>query len=715
MPFLPLFFLLLLLLPFQSTTSQQLPRSETRILLHIQKLLEYPAPLSSWTNWTNNFCYLPSSPSLRITCINSHVTELTIVGNQTSPSQLPNPIPPGKQYALSGGFSIDSLFTDLTKLPNLQSLSLVKLGIWGQLPSEKVNRFQSIRVLNLSSNFISGPIGPVGPIGLKSLVLADNLMTGTVPDLTGLASSLQEVNLSRNLLRSQIPSGFKRMNSLQILDLSGNKLIGPIPFAIFDLPLIRFIDLNKNQLSGTVASKVSCSSQLQLLDISNNLLVGSNLPACSDSSKNRRVIASWNCLSGGGKAKQQQQHPYSFCRKEALAVKPPNKGKSGNEKASRVGLGVIIGIVGGALGLTVVLGIAICLIVRRSNYADLPSDDRRFEPSLADKMSIRSSVHTFESRRVPKTMRSAAIGLPSYHNFTLEEIEDATNGFDPLNFIGEEVQGQLYKGCLVDGLGVLVKCVKLKHKSLSQNVMQHIEVLSKLRHLNLVSVLGHCIVTFQDHPTTVATLFVVFEHVTNGSLLEYLTDRRKKEVLKWPQRMAITMGVARGIHFLHTGVAPGIFGNDLKIENVLLDESLTAKLSNYTLPLPSKVGMESPLRGQDIQGSENPEKEDVYQLGTIVLQLITGKHVRTSGEVEELKIQMEKGLSEGESKLRAMADPYTKGTYAYDSVRTAVEITVNCLSKDPSSRPSIEDVLWKLQYSSQVQEGWTSSGNLGTS
>ncbi|CAN1321321.1 Probable LRR receptor-like serine/threonine-protein kinase At1g14390 [Linum perenne] len=64
-------------------------------------------------------------------------------------------------------------------------------------------------------------------------------------------------------------------------------------------------------------------------------------------------------------------------------------------------------------------------------------------------------------------------------------------------------------------------------------------------------------------------------------------------MLKWPQRMAITMGVARGIHFLHTGVAPGIFRNDLKIENVLLDESLTVKLSNYTLPLPSK--------GQEIQ------------------------------------------------------------------------------------------------------------------
>lgn len=57
-------------------------------------------------------------------------------------------------------------------------------------------------------------------------------------------------------------------------------------------------------------------------------------------------------------------------------------------------------------------------------------------------------------------------------------------------------------------------------------------------------------------------------------------------------------------------------------------------------------------------------------------------------------------------------DPSVRGTYAYDSLRTTVEITINCLNKDLAKRPSVEDVLWNLQYSIQVQEGWTSSGNL---
>lgn len=68
-----------------------------------------------------------------------------------------------------------------------------------------------------------------------------------------------------------------------------------------------------------------------------------------------------------------------------------------------------------------------------------------------------------------------------------------------------------------------------------------------------------------------------------------LADWRKKEWLKWPQRMAVTIGIARGVQFLHTGVAPGIFGNNLKIENILLDESVSAKISNYNLPLPFQV------------------------------------------------------------------------------------------------------------------------------
>nr|AMM42855.1 LRR-RLK [Vernicia fordii] len=719
-------FPLLILLILAPVSIGQLVPSETIILFQVQKFLEYPQVLQGWTNWTN-FCYLPPSPSLKIVCSNSHVTELTVIGNKTSPVHSLKPITSQNfavsKLTLSKNFSIDAFFTVLTKLSNLKVLSLVSLGLWGPFPA-KISRFWSLQVLNVSSNFIYGEI-PQNIVSLKnlsSLILADNLLNGSFPDLKSL-KQLQEVNLggnnlgpnfpslgnslviiilSNNSLRSVIPSGIKNLNQLQQLDISSNKLIGPIPSALFSLPSIQYLDLAQNQLSGALPTNISCNSKLKFVDISHNLLIG-KLPSCiASNSPNRTVISSWNCLSGG--KNYSFQHPFSFCHKEALAVKPPESEK----QKSTIKLGLMLGIIGAVVGIAGVLGLLILVIVRRSQ-----TSSGNFDKSIADKLSVRNSpISTIDSRRVPQTMRSATIGLPPYRVFTLEEIEDATSNFDTMNFMGHGYQGQLYKGWLRDGLMVLIKCVKLKQKNLPQSLVQHMEVLSKLRHLHLVSVLGHCIVTYQDHPRTASsTVFLVLEQISNGSLQDYLKDWRKKDVLKWPQRMAITIGIARGIQFLHTGVAPAIFGNNIKIENVLLDESLTAKLSNYNIPLPSKVGSESPLYGQD---SINAEKEDVYQLGVILVQVITGKIVTSPSELEELKIQLEKGLAESPLKLQAMVDPSTRGTFAYESLRTTVKITINCISKELSNRPSIEDVLWNLQYSNQVQEGWTSSGNLGT-
>lgn len=84
---------------------------------------------------------------------------------------------------------------------------------------------------------------------------------------------------------------------------------------------------------------------------------------------------------------------------------------------------------------------------------------------------------------------------------------------------------QVYKGRLSDGTVALVKCLKLKQKHIVQSLIQSIEdSLSKLRHRHMVSVLGHCIVTYQDHPNTATTVFVVLENVTK-SLSDYVTGK----------------------------------------------------------------------------------------------------------------------------------------------------------------------------------------------
>ncbi|KAL3511159.1 hypothetical protein ACH5RR_030560 [Cinchona calisaya] len=718
-------FSLFLLLFVPASIGQLLP-AETRILFQVQQFLEYPQVLQGWNKWTN-FCYLPQSTSLVIVCSDNHITELTIDGNKSSPSQIPKPSSgnfSSSQRTLSQGFSIDSFFTVITKLSSLKKLSLVSLGIWGPLPA-KIDRFDSLEVLNLSSNFIHGSIpSEIAKFkNLTSLVLANNLFNGSIPDLKGLtqleefdisnnplgpkfpslSNNLVYINLRNMALRSEIPQDFMNFNHLQVLDISSNKLQGPIPPILFSLPSIQSINIAKNQLSGELPPSISCHENLTFVDVSNNLLIG-KLPSClASNSKNRTVIASWNCLSKNTSLKYQR--PYSFCQKEALAVQPPVK-KQKNQQT--VKLALVLGIIGAVVAIIVALGLLILVMYRRLERNR--AKEYKSESFVFDKNAAHTSP-VVDGRHVP--MRMVSLGLPPYHVFTLEEIEDATNNFDPANLVVEVSQAQLYRGRMRDGLVILVKCLKLKQKHSPQSLQQHMEVLSRLRHRHLVSVLGHCIVTYQDHSNTASTVFIVLENVVNGSLRDHLSDWRKREFIKWPQRMSITMSIAKGIQYLHTA---GVFGNDLKIENVLLDENLSAKISSYKISLPPKVGSESPFAGQDnsLSSSENTDKDDIHQLGVILLEVITGRPIISPSDIEDLKLQLEICLAESPSKLQDLTDPSIRGTFAYESLKTVAQVTINCLDKESSRRPSIEDILWHMQYSVQVQEGWTSSGNLST-
>ncbi|KAK4780831.1 hypothetical protein SAY87_016937 [Trapa incisa] len=702
----------------------QLIRTETWILFQVQRQLEYPEALRGWSKWTN-FCYLPPSPTLTVLCSDSHVVELSIVGNKTS-------------NKLSQTFSIDSFFTVLTKLSNLKSLSLVSLGLWGPLPP-KIKRFRSLELLNLSSNFIYGEIPPSVTTfkSLKSLVLADNLFNGSTPHLT-ILGALEDLDLSSNSLGPEFPSLGRRLTNVSLrnnsfksqipaklggnlprllrIDLSYNELSGPFPMSIFSHPSVQYIDIAENELSGTIPMGLSCNRNLTYVDISHNLFVG-ELPQCiSSNSTNKTVITSWNCLSNGDDAREQ--HSHSYCQTKASTVQSPPSNHSGPEKGKKANLGLLIGVIGGAIGAAAALGLLILFFIRRTNERRSSGKDITHSRSFQEELSFRwVSKSSTDSRRMHQQMRLPSLGLLSYQVYTLEEIEEATGNFDPSNLITEASHGQIYKGRLRDRLVVLVKCLKIKQRNLPQNLNQQMEILSKLRHRNLVSILGHCIVTYQDHPNLSDTVFILLEHVSNGSLKDYLTDWRKKESLKWPQRMAIMIGVARGVQFLHTGVTPGVFGNDLKIENILLDDSLTAKIWGYEIPLPFKTGWENSSVEKDAtrpRSAKDAEKEDVYQLGKILLQIIMGKLVKSPNELEDLRQLFEQSLPEHPTELRATTDPSIRGTYAYQSLKTAVEVAVNCLEKDSSKRPSIEDVLWNLQYSIQVQEGWTSSESLST-
>ncbi|XP_042401848.1 probable LRR receptor-like serine/threonine-protein kinase At1g14390 [Zingiber officinale] len=717
---------LLLLLLFVVSDAQQLSPSQSKTLLRLQGLLEYPPALAGWSRSTP-FCYLPPSASLAVACSGNRIVELVIVGDRLAS--------PGARNALSPAFSSDSLFTTLSRLPSLTRLSLVALGLWGPLPG-KVDRFPSLKVLNLSSNYFSGsiPLEISTMTSLQNLVLSGNYLSGSVPDLKPL-SSLLELNigenrlgpefpslsnslvilvLKNNSLLGQIPANLGAFHQLAMLDLSSNHLSGRIPPFLFSLRSMQHLDLSDNKITGQIAGNVPCSNVLEFVDLSNNHLVG-GLPSCLRSNPSSRVVlTSGNCLNAGD---LRNQHPNVYCDGAALAAVLPPANKISGSKSK---VGVVLGIVGGVIGGAALLALLIFLVFRRTRTNESNAIVLH-KPIAAKSLAQDTPRSPIDAGFKFQSARMESIGLTPYRVFSIEELKQATNNFDPSNLFEDSARGQFYKGQFQEGSLIEVRLLKLNPKLLYQNLHQYLELIAKLRHHHLASILGHCITSSQDSVNTTTIVHIVSEHVTNGTLRSHLTEWRKRELLKWPQRLAAVTGVARGIQFLHTVTVPGIIGNHLDTDSIKLDKTLTAKISRYDLPvLPkskNKAGYERPfvpLDGRD-DGSvdilDHGEEEDIYRLGLVLLEVITGKHSGSDRDADSLRSQLHGSLLDSPADLKGLADPTIRGTFAADSLRTAAEIALKCLSVDPSQRPSIDDVLWNLQYSGQIQDGWAMAEN----
>lgn len=317
-----------------------------------------------------------------------------------------------------------------------------------------------------------------------------------------------------------------------------------------------------------------------------------------------------------------------------------------------------------------------------------------------------------DARYISQTKKLGAVGLPTYRSFSLEEIEAATNYFDTASLMGEDSYGKMYRGQLKNGSLVAIRCVEMKKRYSTQNFVHHIELISKLRHRHLVSAIGHCFECSLDD-SSVSKVFLVFEYVPNGTLRSWISDENARKSLSWTQRIGAAIGVAKGIQFLHTGIVPGVYSNYLKIEDVLLDQNLVAKISSYHLPLLSNMG--KVRHGNSSSGLKNSsnnksvkheDKSDIYDFGVILLELILGRKIKTVTDAEAFRDLLQASLGADEEGRRNVVDPAIRKACLDQSLKTMMEICVRCLFKEPAERPSIEDILWNLQFAAQVQDAW---------
>ncbi|XP_021755987.1 probable inactive leucine-rich repeat receptor-like protein kinase At3g03770 [Chenopodium quinoa] len=748
--------LLLLVVSIHSSISVKLQSSQVEALLRVQSILNFPSVLSSWNKKTK-FCNLEPSSSVTVVCYGNNLTQLHICGDKGAP-KLPH------------NFSIDSLVETLVKLPSLKVLTLVSLGLWGSLPG-KSEQMSSLEMLNVSSNFLSGTIpeeissltnlqgivlddnafsGEIPDIfgsfpvlnalslrnnsfdgslpkslsklsGLRVLTLANNQFSGEVPDLKGL-KNLEDLDLENNSLgpnfpqlenklvslilrknkfRSGIPAEIGSYYQLKKLDVSLNKFMGPLPMSLLSLPSINYLNIAKNKFTGALSKNMACNVALNFVDLSSNLLTG-DLPDCLVSkSKNRILHYEGNCLN----APDDSQHQYSFCRNEAFAAGIATSIKKRDQKRKAI---LASCIVGGVLVFAVLLVLVFWLFRRVHAKKKLDAQPPRV---ISEKASTGyTSKLLCDARYISQTMKLGALGIPAYRTFSLEELEIATNKFASAAFMGEGSKGQMYRGQLSDGSLVAIRCLKLKENHPTDYFMPHIELISKLRHRHLVSALGHCFEYYLEG-SSVSRLFLVFEYVPNGTLRSWISAGRARRKLTWSQRIAASIGIAKGIEFLHAGITPGIFSNNLRITDILMDQNLAAKISSYNLPLlTDNMGMDT--NGASTQSKEvykrieHEDKMDIYDFGVILLEMLMGIQIKTRSELNALRNQVQASLAADEAARRSTVAEEIQNTCSAESLKTMMEICTRCLLKDLTLRPTIEDVLWNLQFASQVQDAW---------
>ncbi|XP_078168440.1 cysteine-rich receptor-like protein kinase 34 [Carex rostrata] len=290
------------------------------------------------------------------------------------------------------------------------------------------------------------------------------------------------------------------------------------------------------------------------------------------------------------------------------------------------------------------------------------------------------------------------------HLFKLETLRIATNYFSPSNKLGEGGFGSVYKGCLPSGEEIAVKRLSLGSGQGVSELKNEVLALANLQHKNLVKLLGFCL---NEHEK-----LLVYEFLPNKSLDKLLSDPQKDEKLDWQKRYQIIKGVTRGLLYLHEESRIKIIHRDLKTSNILLDESMLPKISDFGLAklfnIDKSQGTASRIAGTN--GYIAPEcfmrrhvstKSDVFSYGVIILEILTGRSVRDfngSGSNPNLLSLVWKEWCNG--RALQVIDERLHDSYRVYEALNCLTIALLCVQNDPSKRPNMASVSLMLSSNS---------------
>ncbi|XP_030439675.2 cysteine-rich receptor-like protein kinase 34 [Syzygium oleosum] len=359
--------------------------------------------------------------------------------------------------------------------------------------------------------------------------------------------------------------------------------------------------------------------------------------------------------------------PTAVAKADPAAPLPANaQVTNGNISKS---LRIVVAVVGSAILFVMVIVSLYCFIRRR-----------RSNPWKVS--SAKEEVKTAESLQ-----------------FKLSEIRAATNFFSEGNKLGEGGFGKVYRGKLENGQDIAVKRLEGCSNQGQQQFKNEVTLLVGLQHKNLIKLHGYCLEEGER--------LIILEFAPNASLEGFISDSIKRMLLTWERSFGIVSGIARGLLYLHEDSRFRILHRDLKPGNVLLDENMNPKITDFgtarlflldqsranTAQIAGTFGYMAP---EYVRHGEISVKTDVYSFGVVVLEIISGKknsYNSNSGTSEHLLGYAWKNWRKGTP--FHLIDPMLNGSSRSEMLR-CIHIALLCVQENVARRPTMASVVLML-------------------
>ncbi|XP_054820838.1 receptor-like protein kinase FERONIA isoform X2 [Prosopis cineraria] len=385
----------------------------------------------------------------------------------------------------------------------------------------------------------------------------------------------------------------------------------------------------------------------------------------------------------------------------------PNLPSPKSSNKTRV-ISVVVGVASGFIVLSVVV---LFIIRQRTRSSGICSFSTSLLVSVPT-MNKNSSWWGQKPIDSSKKNKSHGSSLPSNlcRCFSIDEIKAATSNFDDIFIVGVGGFGNVYKGYIDDGtVPVAIKRLKQGSQQGFHEFQTEIEMLSQLRHNHLVSLIGYC--------NDGNEMILVYEFVARGTLSDHIYDTDNPP-LSWKQRLGMCLGAARGLHYLHTGANHNIIHRDVKSTNILIDEKWVAKVSDFGLSKIGPIGMSKSHISTVVKGSIgylDPEyykrqrltqKSDVYSFGVVLLEVLCGRPpLRRNVEKQKSSLVEWVRKCHREGVIHQTVDPFLIESITPECLKAFSDMALQCLVEDGNERPSMNDVVWGLEFALQLQEG----------